>query len=163
MLLYLDTFSFSTQSLSTISLNGSDLVILLDAHFYRYDIFCTPPEVYHGYGKDLWGMSSLSILSMSIVIYVVVWAKLRNTGVSRNALHCKCLQIFSRPRGRATLVSIDFLHNGSNYRWMAIDNGSVHASSNHFRFARYVLHRLSRSINTKSNQNFILKSKTVKR
>ncbi|KAF8371769.1 hypothetical protein PRIPAC_78198 [Pristionchus pacificus] len=50
-------------------------------YFEERNVICSPPEIYHGRGKELWGITSLSVIVLSIIVYYVVWRELKNTGV----------------------------------------------------------------------------------
>ncbi|KAF8372510.1 hypothetical protein PRIPAC_78939 [Pristionchus pacificus] len=93
-------------------LMASKLYIISDCHVLAifsyvvlHPVFCNPPEMYQGRAKELWGMPSITIIFISIVIYYAV---------------CRTMQ-------RSSFVSFDILSDGHDYRWMAADNGIIYA------------------------------------
>ncbi|GMT22685.1 hypothetical protein PFISCL1PPCAC_13982, partial [Pristionchus fissidentatus] len=40
-------------------------------------VICSPPEAFHGMGKNLWVLASLLVYCISIGVYITVWSRMR--------------------------------------------------------------------------------------
>lgn len=47
---------------------------------YFRNVMCSPPDMYQGFAKKLWGLTSLTVIALSFCIYFVVRRKLLHTG-----------------------------------------------------------------------------------
>ncbi|GMR45297.1 hypothetical protein PMAYCL1PPCAC_15492, partial [Pristionchus mayeri] len=58
-------------------------------YFEERNVICNPPEIYHGRGKELWGITSLSVIALSIVVYYAVWRELASNGARTDLNHSR--------------------------------------------------------------------------
>ncbi|GMS92932.1 hypothetical protein PENTCL1PPCAC_15107, partial [Pristionchus entomophagus] len=43
-------------------------------------VICSPPDMFHGRGREFWGMTSVTVIGLSVAIYFAMWWKLKRTG-----------------------------------------------------------------------------------
>ncbi|GMR46968.1 hypothetical protein PMAYCL1PPCAC_17163, partial [Pristionchus mayeri] len=47
-------------------------------YFEEEIVVCSPPEMYQGNAKKVWGSITFAVIVMSLIVYYAVWRKLRH-------------------------------------------------------------------------------------